>query len=289
MTILVTGATGNVGAAVVRALLARGERVTALVRDPARARRVLGPGMALAAADAGSVTRADALFLACGNVPEQVDWECSMIDAAARAGVGRVVKLSGPAAHVDSPLIFERWHGVIERHLAGSGVPAVLLRPRTFMTNLLAYARTIARTGMLFAPAADARISFVDPRDVAEAAAVALTEPGHEGATYPVTGPAALTFGEVAAALAAATGHPVSYVPVSDDQARDAMLAEGLPPMVADAIVAIFAAQRAGGMADTTGAVRLLTGREPRSVADFARDHASAFRPAPVASPAAPA
>ena len=78
--------------------------------------------------------------------------------------------------------------------------------------------------------------------------------------------------------MAAAAGRPVSYVGVDDDQARQAMLADGLPPMIADAIVAIFASQRAGSMAGTTDTVAELTGRKPRSVADFARDHAAAFR-----------
>jgi uncharacterized protein YbjT (DUF2867 family) len=156
----------------------------------------------------------------------------------------------------------------------------VLLRPRTYLTNLLAYARTVTRTGMLFAPAGTAAISFVDPRDVAEAAAAALTGTGHDGRTYALTGPEAITFERVAAALAAAAARPVTYVSVSDDEARQAMLAEGLPPMVADAIVAIFASQRAGSMAGTTDTIRELTGRPPRTIADFAREHAAAFRPA---------
>jgi uncharacterized protein YbjT (DUF2867 family) len=266
MTILVTGATGNVGGHLVRTLSARGVPVRPLIRGRDTLDRALD----------GS----DRLFLACGNVPEQVDFECAAIDRAAAAGVRLVVKLSGPDASVDSPLIFERWHGEIERHLAGSGLPAVLLRPRTFMTNLLAYAGTVARTGMLFAPAGTAAISFVDPRDVAEAAAAALTGPGHAGRTYTLTGPEAITYERIAAELSAAAGRPVTYVHVGDDQAREAMLAQGLPPVMAGAIVAIFAAQRAGGMAGTTDAVRLLTGREPRTISGFAREHAAAFRAA---------
>jgi uncharacterized protein YbjT (DUF2867 family) len=288
MTILVTGATGNVGGHVVRTLAARGVPVRAFVRDRERAANMFGPEVEVAAgdlADRASLDRAldgaDRLFLACGNVPGQVEYEGNGIDAAAAAGVARVVKLSGPDASVDSPLIFERWHGEIERHLAASGLPAVLLRPRTYMTNLLAYAGGVAQTGMLFAPAGTAAISFVDTRDVAEAAVAALTETGHDGHTYTLTGPEAITFEQVAAKLSAAAGRPVSYVGVDDDQARQAMLAEGVPPMIADAIVAIFASQRAGSMAATTDTLRELTGRPPRTVADFARDHAAAFRSAP--------
>ena len=281
MTILVTGATGNVGGHVVRALSERGVAVRAFVRDPERAAGVLGPEVELAAGSLEqSLAGVDRVFLACGNSPGQVAFECAAVDAAAAAGVSRVVKLSGPDAAVDSPLIFERWHGEIERHLAASGLPRVLLRPRTYMTNLLAYARTVAETGMLFAPAGTAKISFVDPRDVGEAAAVCLTGEGHEGRTYTLTGPEAITFERVAAELSAACGRTITYVSVGDDEARQAMTAAGLPPMVADAIVAIFAAQRQGAMADTTGTLRSLLRREPRGIADFARDHAGMFRAA---------
>jgi uncharacterized protein YbjT (DUF2867 family) len=279
MTILVTGATGNVGAHVVRGLAARGVPVRAFVRDAGKAARALGPDVELAVgqfADRRSLDRAldgvDRLFLACGNVPGQTDFERAAIDAAADAGVARVVKLSGPDAGVDSPLIFERWHGEIEQHLSESGLPRVLLRPRTYLTNLLAYARSVAQAGMLFAPAGEARISFVDPRDVASVAVETLTGAGHEGSIYTLTGPEAITFERIAAEMAAAIGRPVTYVNVGDEDARQAMVSDGLPPMVADAIVGIFAAQRGGSMADTTDTVRVLTGREPRGITAFARE-----------------
>src|SRR5918911_1032860 len=143
MNVLVTGATGTVGSHVVRALRDRGVAVRAFVRDREKAERMLGDDVELAVGqfgDHGSVERAlrgiDRLFLACGNVPGQVEHECAAIDAAARAGVARVVKLSGPRADVDSPLLFERWHGEIERHLLASGLPSVVLRPSAYMTNL---------------------------------------------------------------------------------------------------------------------------------------------------------
>jgi uncharacterized protein YbjT (DUF2867 family) len=281
MTILVTGATGNVGGHVVRALSERGVAVRAYVRDADRAAGILGPEVELAT---GSLNHAmagvDRVFLACGNSPGQVAFECAAVDAAAAAGVSLVVKLSGPDAAVDSPLIFERWHGEIERHLAASGLPRVLLRPRTYMTNLLAYAGAVAETGMLFAPAGSAAISFVDTGDVGEAAAVCLTGDGHQGRTYTLTGPEAITFQRIAVELGAATGRTITYVSVGDEDARQAMASGGVPPMVADAIVAIFADQRTGSMAGTTDTLRKLIRREPRGIADFARDHAGMFRAA---------
>jgi uncharacterized protein YbjT (DUF2867 family) len=127
-----------------------------------------------------------------------------------------MVKLSGPDAAADSPLIFERRHGEIERHLAASGLPSVRLRPRTYMTNLLAYAGTVAETGMLFAPAGTAVISFVDPRDVGKAAAVCLTESIHDGQTYALTGPESISFERIAKELSVACGRTIANVNVDD-------------------------------------------------------------------------
>jgi uncharacterized protein YbjT (DUF2867 family) len=284
MNVLVTGATGTVGAHVVRALGERGVAARALVRDREKASRLLGEDVELAVgdfADRGSIERAlrgiDRLFLACGNVPGQVEHERAAIDAAKAAGVARVVKLSGPRAAVDSSLLFERWHGEIERHLLGSGLPWVLLRPSAYMTNLLANAETVTQTGRLFAPAGAAAITYVDPRDVAAAAAAALAEDGHEGSTYTLTGPEAITYERIADALSAATDRSIEYVDVPDAAARHAMLEAGLPALMADTIVDVFATQRAGSMARTTDAVKALTGREPRAFAQFARDHAALF------------
>jgi uncharacterized protein YbjT (DUF2867 family) len=284
MRALVTGATGSVGAHVVRELRERGVEARAFVRDRERAARMLGDDVELAVGDfgdRGSVERAlrgtERLFLACGNVPGQVEHERTVIDAAGAAGVQRVVKLSGPRAAVDSALLFERWHGEIERHLLRSGLPYVLLRPSAYMTNLLAFAGTIAQTGKLFAPAGAAAIAYVDPRDVAAVAAVALATDGHEGKTYALTGPEAITYERIAQALSTATGRGIDYVDIPDEAARQGLREAGLPPFMADTIVDVYASQRAGSMARVSGAVLGLTGRQPRSFAAFARDHAAMF------------
>jgi uncharacterized protein YbjT (DUF2867 family) len=145
------------------------------------------------------------------------------------------------------------------------------------MTNLLASAEAIALTGKLFAPAGGARVAMIDPRDVAAVAAVALTEDGHDGQTYVLTGPEALGYHEVAAALSDTTGRRIEFVDVPEDAARQGMLEAGVPEFVADFLVRLFGALRAGAHAVPTDTVRAVTGGEPRSIADFARDHAGAF------------
>lgn len=286
MKILVTGATGQVGAHLVRALAEKGVPQRAFVRNPERAAHVLGPDVELAVgdfADPASIARAmdgvDRVFLACGNAPGQIEYECAVIDEAASAGVSRIVKLSGPRAEVDSALIFERWHGEIERYLVRSGLPRVVLRPRSYMTNLLAYAETVRQAGQVFATAGPAAITYVDVYDVAAVAAVVLVEEGHEGRIYEPSGPEAITHDQIATDIGAAIGSRVSYVDVHEEVARQAMLAEGMPEAVTEFILGFFASVRTGSLAQPTDAVRTLTGREPRTFGQFARDHVALFRP----------
>src|SRR5919204_1354180 len=199
--IVVTGATGNTGSEVVRALTARGGRVRAFVRDPGKARQKFGEHVELAIgdfADPRSVRAAfegaDALLLSCADDPRRVSWETAAIDAAVAAGVRRVVKLSAAAAEPGSPVAFWDWHGQVEQHLRASGAGWVILRSGWYMSNLLAAASRVAAEGRLYAPAGEARIAMIDPRDVGAAAAAGLSSPGHEGATYLLTGPRAITY-----------------------------------------------------------------------------------------------
>jgi len=282
--VLVTGATGNVGSRVVRQLRDTGEPVRAFVRDEKRAAAMLGDGVEIAPgdfSDARSVRRAlvgaDAVFHACASDPRQVAYETGLIDAAAEAGVGRIVKLSALGAEVGSPLAFWDWHGKIEAHLRASGVPAVELRPASFMTNLLGTAEQVRREGALFAPAGRARISMIDPEDVAAAAAIALVAEGNEGEAFALTGPEPVSYDRVAEELSAATGRHVRYVAVPDEAARQGLVGSGVPDFVAEQLVLLFGMLRRGVQARTTGAVRALTGRDPRTLARFLRENAGPF------------
>jgi uncharacterized protein YbjT (DUF2867 family) len=220
----------------------------------------------------------DAVFLACGNVPEQVDFECAVIDQATQAGVRRIVKLSARGADPAAVPAYWRWHAQIEQHLRASGVPAVVLQPSFLMSNLFAAAEHVRGPGMLFAPAGDARISMIHPADVAAVAAVALTTDGHEGATYVLTGPEAITYTQVAADLSTALGRPVGYAAIPPEAAREGLLAAGLPAFVVEQLLEVFAALRRGAQAETTDAVQRLTGWAPQSFATWAATYADAFR-----------
>ncbi|GAA4877136.1 NmrA family NAD(P)-binding protein [Actinomycetospora straminea] len=282
--VLVTGATGTVGRHVVDLLRRRGVPVRAFVRDRRRAVAVLGTDVDLAVGDLGDRASLDAavsgtrqVFLACVNDPRQVAWETAAIDAAVDAGVRRVVKLSARGARTASPVAFGDAHGRVEEHLRGRGIAHVVLRPGFYLTNLLGAADAV-RQGILPLPAGAARIAVIDPRDVAEVAVAVLAGADHDGRTYELTGPAAVTGDDVARELTALLGRRVDYVPVTDEVATAGLLAAGVPAWSARGTVAVFGELRRGAQSEASDVVRVVTGREPRSLADFLADHVAAFR-----------
>jgi uncharacterized protein YbjT (DUF2867 family) len=288
--ILVSGGTGNVGSRVVRELRGRGVPVRAFVRDADRAAGMLGEDVELAVGDFGvpasiraALEGVDGVFLACSNQPRQVEYENRVTDAAEEAGVRRIVKLSAHGAGIGSPVAFWDWHARIEDYLRASGVPSVVLRPTFSMANLFASAEAVKHTGKLFAPAGDAGIAMIHPQDVAAVAAVALLEDGHEGRLYTLTGPEAISFGQVAGYLWEALGRRVEYLNVPDEAALQGMVEQGLPEFVAGQIVTVFGILRDGAQVQTTGTVQTLTGQHPSGFAEFAGEHANLFT-----SPASP-
>ena len=273
MSILVTGASGNVGAQVVRELQARGAPVRAFVRDPGKL-----PGVELAVGDFSdpesirrSLEGVDRVFLSSADGPDKVAHETAVVDAAAAAGVDLVVKASTMLAEVGSPLKPLDWNGRSEQHLIASGVPAVILASSFYMTNVLAAAEPIREHGILPAPAGDGAVAMVDPRDIAGVAAAVLTGDGHAGRTYRLTGPEPITYARIAQLLG------VEYVDVPPEAARRQLEDAGMPDWLVDHLDGAFALIRSGAMAETTDVVRAVTGRDPRDFAAFARDHAALF------------
>ena len=284
--ILITGATGTTGREVVRELRRLGAKgVRALVRDPARADFIRAAGFETKAGDFGRPETLDAALegveralLLTPPTPDTVSQHHDFIVAAAGAGVRYVVKLSAFAADADAPEGFGRWHGQSENLLKTSGLKWTILRPNFFMQNLLGQARQIAATGGIFQPVGDARASFIDVRDIAAVAARALTEDGHEGQTYTLTGPEALSYHDVAAKLSEAAGRGIEYVPVSPEQFRAGALGAGLPEWLVSALERLNELFASGEAAEVTDAVRRVGRKEPYTFDRFARDHADAFK-----------
>lgn len=282
--ILVTGATGNIGSQLVGDLRRRGEPVRAFVRDVAKARTLLGDDVDLAFGDyddpasvAAALDGVDRVFLLTPSHPKMVTWEEAVLDTATAGDVRLVVKMSTVGADPGSHARFAAWQGRCEELLRDSGIAAVILRSSYHMTNVLFAAETVRLSGKIFAPLADAKIAMVDRRDLAAVAAVTLTEGGHAGRTYVLTCPDAITYHGVAATLGTVLGKAVEYVDVPEEAAVGAMMGAGAPEWMARGVGEVYRQVREGIAAQTTDVVRVLTGREPYSFADFVRDVRPAF------------
>ncbi len=282
--ILVTGATGRVGREVVRLLSETRAAVRVLVRSPDAAASLERLGVEPAIGDfeepatiEAALQGATKLFLLTPADPRMVDHQGQTIEAAQRAGVRYVVKVSALGADPASPVSLGRWHAQAEQHIEDSGIPYTHLRPHYFMQNTLAFAPSIALENRLYAPMRDGRIGLVDCRDVAGVAAHVLTEPGHENRVYEITGGAALSFTELASHIGAAIGRTVTYVDVRPSEAERAMISAGTPGWLAEALIGLYGIFSANHASAITRVVDDLCGKPARTFAAFTREYANVF------------
>jgi len=282
--ILVTGSTGLIGSGVLRGLSKAGMPARALTRDLKKSQKM--PGVTWVAGDLGkpetlpeAFEGAQTLFLLTHYLEDMVELQHNAIAAARAAGVTHVVKVSAFGASDHSKAPIGLWHYRVEKELRESGLEWTMLRPHHFMQNLLAQAEYVIKEGAIYSASGDGKIPYVDARDVAAVAVATLTTPGHLGKKYVVTGSEAMSYRQAAEIIGAVIGKPVRFVDESPDEARARRIREGLPPAVTESALAIAAYQRAGGKTVTiTSTIADLTGRPPRTVAEFVREHASSFR-----------
>lgn len=279
--IAVFGATGQTGGEVVKQLVAIGQPVRALVRNPQKTVRFPTSGVDIVQAD---LERPDTLEAALRGVErayfvtsgDATHRSSAFYTAARRAGVQHIVRTSG-SFMVREPhgIGFDQAHHQAELALEGSSLAWTHLRPSYFMQNLILQ----GVSGTLALPFADRPVNLVDVRDIAAVAVAALTGEGHAGQTYDVTGPEALRFAEVATRLTAATGRPFTYAPVSKAEFTQTLAQWGLPAAVAADLAQEYALIGAGhpAFAVARDTVQRLTGRPARTLDQFARDHAPAL------------
>ncbi|MFF2144779.1 NAD(P)H-binding protein [Kitasatospora sp. NPDC058190] len=280
--ILVTGATGTVGRALVDQLTALGAPVRAVTRRPDRA--ALPEGVDVVHADLGEPDSLTAALRGVRRVfllsdgPDIPRHDANLARAAARAGVDAVVKLSsGRVADPRAADPVPRWHQTGEQAVLDAGSAWTFLRPMGFMSNALAWAGPIRATAVVEAPFAAGRVAVIDPADIAAVAARALTEDGHDGRAHLLTGPQALSPGEMVATLAEVLGLPLAFTEVSPAAARDTILGHGVSPEMADAITALRAASLEPFTATVTPTVEQLTGRPATTFRTWAERHRKEF------------
>jgi uncharacterized protein YbjT (DUF2867 family) len=277
--ILVTGATGNVGKPLVQHLLDQGQTVRVLARNPQKVAYLAGRVEVVL----GDLDNRESLVRACQGVESVflVDFETEQVSntlaAALQTGVRRLVKVSTIEAGHEPMIGHGRHHRQREDMIRAAGLEWTFLRPTMYMSNALDWAATIREQGVIYFPGGEGRVPAVHPADVAAVAAVALTQPGHTGQAYALTGPEALSLDEMAAILTRELGRPVRYVDVPDAAAAEGLRTAGLPEYVIAGLVEAFSALRAGRFADCTDAVAQVTGRPPRTFEAWCRKNAAAF------------
>lgn len=271
MTILVTGATGQLGRLVIDSLLERGAEpssIVAGVRDLTKASDIAARGVRTAVVDydradtiAAALEGVDSVLLISGSeVGRRTAQHQAVIDAAKAAGVGKLVYTSAPKAPT-SDLVLAPEHKATEELIAASGIPAVILRNNWYTEN---YAGNIAQareTGVVAASVGDGRVASASRKDFADAAAVVLLEDGHLGQAYELGGDVAWTYDELAAAIAEVIGSPVEYRALTAEEHSAALESAGLDAGTVGFVTALDAGIRDGGLADTDGTLARLIGR----------------------------
>ncbi|NTX49798.1 NAD(P)H-binding protein [Myxococcus sp. CA039A] len=279
MKYLVTGATGNIGSGVTRCLLARGERPCVFVRDAKKARALFGDRVEVRVGDlsgsraslSAALAGIDAVFL-LNSGPKLGVWDRAFALAARAAGVKHLVKLS--TLDVSTGVGTGPWHARGETAVRESGLSFTFIRSAAFMSNALGWADSIASEGVLRSSTGEGKIAFIHPDDIAEVVTRALTTREYVGESLVITGPEALSYGEMATRIGATLGKTVRFEPISDEEAQADV---GRGPYAA-ALVDIWRAVREGRMALVNEGVERVLGRRPLSFDRWVAQHAEAFR-----------
>ncbi len=281
--ILITGATGSNGREVLRQLSGHGVALRAIVRTPDQQRELL-QGAELVKADfddADSIARAlegiESAFLVTNSSERVEEQQLRFVECARVAGVRHIVYLSQLHAARNPPVRFLHYHAVVEHAISESGMAFTHLRPNLYMQGLLGFRFSIKSEGRMMAPAGEAAVSIVDVRDIAAVATAALTQRGHEGKIYNITGPESLTHAEMASQLSTALGKQITFVDIPDAAMREALLSFGFPEWQADGLVEDYAHYRRGEAAGVSHAVEDVTGRPAHVFREFAVDYKQAF------------
>jgi uncharacterized protein YbjT (DUF2867 family) len=282
--ILITGVSGSVGKTVLGEVARSGQKHRALYRSKEEATRApAGTDTVIADfADKASLAAAlrgvESVYLVCSPIPDLVQLESNVIEVCEAAGVQRVVLNSALGAE-DYPKSFPSWHRKVEDKLKATKMAYCILRPNSFMQNVLAYfAPSIRAQGAFHSSMRNARTSYLDVRDIAVVAAKALHGGDHHRQTYELNGPEALTYTEVAEKISKHAKIAAKYVDLPVEAQRKAMLAQGMPEWQVTALLELQEYYTGGKGGTLDGALEGLLGRPPITMDQFLEEFAGEFR-----------
>ncbi len=282
--ILVTGASGTVGRAVLNEVARSGAPRKAMYRSANEAAKA-PRGTQTVIADfakketlAAALRDVDSVYLVCSPIPELVQLESNMIEACVAAGVKHIVQNSALGAG-DYAKSFPSWHRKVEDKLKSTGISFTILRPNSFHQNVVTYfAPSIRAQGVFYSSMGNARTSYLDVRDIAAVAAKALAGGEHRGKTYELNGPEALTYAELAEKISKHAGRTVQYVDIPAEAQRKAMLDQGMPAWQVDALLDLQEYYTSGNGGAVDQLLPKLLGRAPITMDRFLAEFAGEFR-----------
>jgi len=282
--ILVTGASGNVGKAVLQEVAKSRAKHRAMYRSTAETTKA-PPGTETVIADFAkkdtlltALRNVDSVYLVCSPIPQLVELESNMVDACVAAGVNQVVLNSAMGAG-DYDKSFPSWHRKVEDKLKSTRLSYTILRPNSFHQNVVAFfAPSIRTQGVFYSSMDAARVSFLDVRDIAVVAAKALAGGEHAGKTYELNGPEASSYAEVAEKISKQVGSAVQYVDIPMEAQRKAMLEQGMPEWQVTALLQLQEYYTGGKGGSVDGLLQRLLGRAPITMDQFLAEFADEFR-----------
>lgn len=284
-TILVTGATGTVGSQLVKQLSAMGEKVRAAVHHLEKGDMLRFPGVEIMEMDfedpdsiSNCLKSVDRVFLLTPASQDSVQMAKTFLEEMMSHKVKQIVRMSAMGSG-EIKIRLMNWHRQIERMVEECGAPWTILRSAPFMQNLLGWqAKAIREEGIMYSPIEDARVSFVDVRDVAAVAAEVLTTRGHNGKIYPITGSEPLSFCDMAKAISQIAMRKITCIHISEEETRHGMEKLGMAPWRIDSLLELLEMEKKGHFKTVTNVVDLLTGMSPNTFHNFAMEHANSFR-----------
>jgi uncharacterized protein YbjT (DUF2867 family) len=289
-SVLVTGASGNIGSEVVKQLLSNAPEVSikAAVHSSQNVRKVKDDDrvkvIQIDYNEPETIREAlngvDKLFLLTPDVPNARDLAVNAVTEAKKAGIRHIVKQSVMGADLEADVGTMRLHRQVEEIIEQSGIPFTFLRPNEFMQNFLNFhSPSIKGNNAFYIPLEDAKVSLVDVRDIAAVAVKSLIdEDKHKNKTYLITGPEALSYHQVAETLSSTIGRKINYVNISDEEARAAMKEIGMSDWLINTVSELSDYFRKGKASEISPAVDEVTGKKPISFSQFANDYVDAFR-----------
>jgi len=282
--ILITGASGNVGKAVLQEVNRRESKFRGTFRSKEEAAKAPSGCEAVLAdySDRQSLHKAmdgvTSVFVVCSPIPQLVELESNVVDVCKETGVKHVVLNSALGAG-DYGKSFPSWHRKVEDKLKTTGMSYTILRPNGFLQNIVAYnAPSIRAQGAFYAAMGDAKVSYLDVGDIAVVAAIALKGGVHAGKTYELNGPEAISNQELAKRISKVAGRTVNYVDIPESAQREAMLGLGMPEWQVTALLELQQYYKQGGGAKTDGLLQALIERNPVTVAQYLTANAREFR-----------